>query len=71
MFIKFDYIKFKNLNSFGNKIVRIDFKNGLTNISGKNGQGKSTIVDALSYNLYGVPYRKVKIVELINRNYAL
>lgn len=67
MFIKFDYIKFKNLNSFGNKIVKIDFKNGLTNISGKNGQGKSTIVDALSYNLYGVPYRKVKIVELINR----
>lgn len=67
MFIKFDYIKFKNLNSFGNKIVRIDFKNGLTNISGKNGQGKSTIVDALSYNLYGVPYRKVKIAELINR----
>lgn len=67
MFIKFDYIKFKNLNSFGNKVVKIDFKNGLTNISGKNGQGKSTIVDALSYNLYGVPYRKVKIVELINR----
>lgn len=67
MFIKFDYIKFKNINSFGNKIVKIDFANGLTNISGKNGQGKSTIIDALSYNLYGVPYRKVKIVEIINR----
>lgn len=67
MFIKFDYIKFKNLNSFGNKVVRIDFKNGLSNISGKNGQGKSSIIDALSYNLYGVPYRKVKIIELINR----
>ena len=63
----FDYIKFKNINSFGNKIVTIKFTNGLNNISGKNGQGKSTIIDALSYNLYGVPYRKVKIVELINR----
>jgi DNA repair exonuclease SbcCD ATPase subunit len=67
MFIKFDYIKFKNLISFGNKVVRINFKNGLSNISGKNGQGKSSIIDALSYNLYGVPYRKVKNIELINR----
>lgn len=63
----FEYIKFKNICSFGNKVVTIRFTNGLNNISGKNGQGKSTIIDALSYNLYGVPYRKVKIVELINR----
>ena len=40
MIIKFDYLKFKNINSFGNKVSIVKFDKGLTVISGKNGQGK-------------------------------
>lgn len=67
MVVDFDWLKFKNLNSFGNQIVTITFKNGLINISGVNGKGKSSVIDALSFNLYGKPYRDIKINDLINR----
>ena len=67
MEIEFDYVKFKNINSFGNKVTSFKFKKGLNNISGLNGRGKSTIIDAISFNLFGTPYRKVKIADLINR----
>lgn len=67
MVIDFDYIAFKNLSSFGNNLTTVTFKNGLISISGINGRGKSSIIDALSFNLYGRPYRDIKINELINR----
>lgn len=36
-------------------------------ICGKNGDGKSTFLDVLSFCLHGKPYRNIKIAELINR----
>ena len=68
MYIKFEELKFKNINSYGNSITSFKLNKGLNCISGSNGQGKSTILDALCYCLYGVPFRKVKIEELINRD---
>ena len=54
--------------SFGAEPTTINFENGLTLWSGANGQGKSSaLLDTLSYCLYGKPYRKIKIEELINR----
>jgi DNA repair exonuclease SbcCD ATPase subunit len=35
-------------------------------ISGKNGAGKTSILEAMTYNLYGKPYRKIKIAEICN-----
>ena len=67
MNVKFISLKFKNILSYGNKESEFVFKNGLSSITGKNGHGKSTIIDILSYNLFGQPYRKIKINELINR----
>jgi DNA repair exonuclease SbcCD ATPase subunit len=67
MNVKFVSLKFRNILSYGNKESEFLFKDGLTSITGKNGHGKSTIIDILSYNLFGQPYRKVKINELINR----
>lgn len=61
-------ISFSNIMSFGTSPTTIEFKNGLTLWSGANGQGKSSaLLDTLSYCLYGKPYRKIKLDELINR----
>lgn len=67
MYIKFETIKFRNILSYGNDTTEVNFQTGMTLISAKSGSGKSTIIDALSFCLYGKPYRKIKIHELINR----
>lgn len=67
MFIKFLDITFSNALSYGNKPTTISFKNGMTFLTGKNGCGKSVLLDVLSFCLYGIPFRKIKIDELINR----
>jgi DNA repair exonuclease SbcCD ATPase subunit len=68
MKITFKTLRFRNFLSYGNNITEINFNNpGLISLSGKNGVGKSVIEDALGYVLYGKPYRKIKIKELVNR----
>ena len=67
MFIKFNYLKFKNFNSYGNTLTTFDFTKGLHLITANVGAGKSTIIDALTYNLFGSPYRDVRLSELLNR----
>ena len=67
MVVKFKTLIFQNILSFGSKPVVINFEHGVNLISGKNGSGKSSILDALSFCLFGQPYRKIKIKELVNR----
>jgi len=66
MKIDFETLKFKNVLSFGNKITSFNFRNGIDLVIGSNGLGKSTFVDALTYGLFGKPFRKIKIGSLIN-----
>jgi DNA repair exonuclease SbcCD ATPase subunit len=66
MHIKFNNLTFKNFMNYGNKEAVIDFKEGRTLITGLNGNGKSTIFMALYYALYGKPYKKNKMLSLIN-----
>ena len=66
MKINFNSIKFKNIFSYGNKITEFHFENGIDLVTGKNGNGKSTFVDALTFALFGKPFRKIKLGNLIN-----
>jgi DNA repair exonuclease SbcCD ATPase subunit len=52
--------------SYGNELTTINFSNDMTLITGKNGEGKTTMFMALFYALYGKPYKKVKLASLIN-----
>lgn len=67
MFVSFEKLSFCNILSFGASTVKIYFQKGLNLITGTNGSGKSAILDALSFCLFGKPYRNVTIEKLINR----
>ena len=65
--ILFKTIKYKNLLSTGNQYTEIDFTKNKTNlIVGTNGAGKSTVLDALCFSLFGKPFRKVNKPQLVN-----
>ena len=65
--ILFKKIRWKNLLSTGNQYTEIDFTKNKTNlIVGTNGAGKSTVLDALCFSLFGKPFRRVNKPQLIN-----
>ena len=65
--IIFKKLRWKNLLSTGNVFTEIDLTaKNTTLIVGENGAGKSTILDALSFGLFGKPFRKVNKGQLIN-----
>ena len=65
--IYFKKIRYKNLLSSGNVFTEVDLsKNPTTLIVGQNGAGKSTILDALSFGMFGKPFRKINKPQLLN-----
>lgn len=60
-------VMFQNFISVGNAPVEISFKAPRTLLYGTNGQGKSTVMDAISWGLYGKSFRGVESQDkLIN-----
>ena len=65
--ILFKTIRWKNFLSTGNQYTELDFTSHTTNlIIGTNGAGKSTVLDALTFSLFGKPFRKINKPQLIN-----
>ena len=65
--IIFKKIRWKNFLSTGNVFSEVDLRASKTNlIIGSNGAGKSTILDALTFSLFGKPFRKINKPMLVN-----
>ena len=65
--ITFTKIRWKNILSTGNAFTEIDLTRSTnTLIVGQNGAGKSTILDAFTFVLFGKPFRKINKPNLIN-----
>lgn len=65
--IIFKSIEWKNFLSTGNSANKVLLdKSTTTLIIGKNGEGKSTILDALCFALFGKPFRNINKNQLIN-----
>lgn len=65
--ITFEKIRWKNFLSTGNQFTEVELdKDTTTLIIGSNGAGKSTILDALTFSLYGKSFRKINKPQLVN-----
>ena len=65
--ILFKSIRWRNFLSTGNQDTIVDFTENNTNlIIGSNGAGKSTVLDALTFSLFGKPFRKINKPQLVN-----
>ena len=65
--IIFKYVRWKNFLSTGNNFTEIQLdRNPTTLIIGENGAGKSTVLDALCFGLFGKPFRNINKPQLLN-----
>ena len=65
--IIFEKVSWKNFLSTGNQFTEVNLdKHKTTLIVGGNGAGKSTILDALTFGLYGKAFRSITKPQLVN-----
>jgi len=65
--ILFSKVRYKNFLSTGNYFTEINLNtNATTLVIGENGAGKSTFLDAITFGLFGKPFRSVNKPQLVN-----
>lgn len=65
--IKFKKVRYRNFLAVGDRFTEIDLdRSPTTLVTGHNGSGKTTILEAIVYGLYGKPYRPIKVGGLVN-----
>ena len=65
--IHFKKLRYKNILSAGNVTIEISLdRSDTTLVVGQNGAGKSSMLDALSFALFGKAHRQIKKNQLIN-----
>jgi DNA repair exonuclease SbcCD ATPase subunit len=65
--ITFNKIRWKNLLSTGNQFIDVQLdKSPTTLVCGDNGAGKTTMLDALTFVLFGKLFRNINITQAVN-----
>jgi DNA repair exonuclease SbcCD ATPase subunit len=65
--IVFETLKWRNFLSTGNTFTEVNFtEHSTTLVVGQNGAGKSTMLDALSFALFGKAHRNISKPQLVN-----
>ena len=65
--INFQVVRYKNFLSSGNNFTELQLDNSKTTlVVGQNGAGKSTMLDAISFALFGKSHRNINKPQLIN-----
>lgn len=65
--LEFQKVRWKNLLSTGDQFTEIQLNRSPTNlIVGENGNGKSTVIEAVVFGLFGKPYRNINKNQLVN-----
>lgn len=65
--IIFKKLRYQNILSTGNQFTEIDLnRSKSTLIVGENGAGKSTFIEALTFALFGKPFRNINKPQLLN-----
>lgn len=60
-------VKYKNIMSVGQQPIEVDLSSfHKTLVTGVNGAGKSTIIEAITFGLFGKSFRDLKLSQLIN-----